>query len=453
MRVLASSSSSSRLPKVSAPLGHTAAQAGCKALGLALGTEGALAHERSGLLVLVLRHAEGAGHHAVAAADAAILVVDDRPAAVFSSALTGQAEAQAGSTQCMHCCFTNRGAPSSPLKRFTTENAVGEVSRCASKTAGSSLGAGRWFTSEHATSHARQPRHLVASTSTPGNSRRGPDAEAERDIARTPAPPAAPARTFLRLSLIKLLPRLGFFRESFSGRCAGRTTGRVRVRRRRMRGIIEALLSGPERPRARLPLVLRANRSSGRPPRGRGGSRGSHPRSTDRAPSSWSSAPASAPGRRGTEASRPSAGMGSSSVSPKSLMSTGHATASPRGNTRGNAAMELSGSRRMRRNAAGARGFPGELRCCVPRRVSSFSAGLGVRGGWVGGRGDSAQMTTSAPSAPRGIRRTGMSISPEAWRSDPGGGREPPKRALRSLRPAAEARRRPRGLRCAAPAR
>jgi hypothetical protein len=29
------------------------------------------------------------------------------PSGVFSSAVTGQADAQAGSSQCMHCCLTN----------------------------------------------------------------------------------------------------------------------------------------------------------------------------------------------------------------------------------------------------------------------------------------------------------------------------------------------------------
>jgi hypothetical protein len=49
--------------------------------------------------------------------------------ACLSSARTGQADAQAGSTQCMHWRFTNRVVPSALGVGFTTVKHSGPVVR------------------------------------------------------------------------------------------------------------------------------------------------------------------------------------------------------------------------------------------------------------------------------------------------------------------------------------
>ncbi len=146
------------------------------------------------------------------------------PFGFLSRARFGQAEAQPGATQCMHCDLAKRAArrvasPSgccrspaptgSTSKRFTTVSAVVVVSRLRSRTPGPSGGAGRRFFSAQAASQARQPAHRVVSTRTEASSAPGvsdppgssPRASAGAARAAAPAAPAT-SRKLLRLSFI-----------------------------------------------------------------------------------------------------------------------------------------------------------------------------------------------------------------------------------------------------------
>src|SRR5512138_2795058 len=111
-------------------------------------------------------------------------------------ARTGQAEAQAGATQCMHCFLAKRWTPGAFSVRFTTVKAVSLVSRRVA-SASSPGGGGFPFASAQAASQARQPTHRVVSTRTPGESVAPPGASTDAcavPAAATPAPIAATSR-------------------------------------------------------------------------------------------------------------------------------------------------------------------------------------------------------------------------------------------------------------------
>ena len=69
-------------------------------------------HGAERIIVCVGRNGERTGYHAIPTAYAHVLVVEHRPlGGVFRKASTRQAEAQAGSKQCMHCFLTSTGFP------------------------------------------------------------------------------------------------------------------------------------------------------------------------------------------------------------------------------------------------------------------------------------------------------------------------------------------------------
>src|SRR5512140_3336222 len=113
------------------------------------------------------------------------------PVGSFTIAWTGQAEAHAGATQCMHWRLTYRSSPFSVAKRFTTVKVCVAVSRVWLNTASPSAGAGSSLASAHAASHPRQPTQRVVSTRTPGPSRLASAALASE--VRRLAPAVAPA--------------------------------------------------------------------------------------------------------------------------------------------------------------------------------------------------------------------------------------------------------------------
>src|SRR5574340_1197678 len=108
-------------------------------------------------------------------------------------ARTGQAEAQAGARQCMHCFLAKRSTPGAFSVRFTTVKTCSATSRRWPNTASPSSGGGRWLASLQAASQARQPTHSVVSTSTPGPSSTCADPEGDAAAAAAPAVPAVTA--------------------------------------------------------------------------------------------------------------------------------------------------------------------------------------------------------------------------------------------------------------------
>src|SRR5512140_2049233 len=131
------------------------------------------------------------------------------PSAVFSRALTQQADAQEGSMQCMHWVFAKRSSPWGELffARLTTVKVSGPVARRAANTLSSpgETGSGSLFASLQAASQPRHPTHSVVSTRTPTAPGRGvAEARAVRDFTPRLAAPATPAilKRVLRLSFI-----------------------------------------------------------------------------------------------------------------------------------------------------------------------------------------------------------------------------------------------------------
>jgi hypothetical protein len=61
------------------------------------------------IVVFIGRHLKGAGHHAIAAADAFVGVIGHRAVGCLVRAPTMQAETQEGRLQCMHWNFTKVG--------------------------------------------------------------------------------------------------------------------------------------------------------------------------------------------------------------------------------------------------------------------------------------------------------------------------------------------------------
>ncbi len=146
MRVLASSRSSPRRPKVSAPDGQTSAQA-----GFSPGPGGPRRRCTCGRAARSSRtrtsgRRTGRRPCSTGSPGSARRVVDDRPLGLSCPcARTGHAEAHAGARQCMHCFFAKRSRrPPSTL--FTTVKAVSDVSRASSRARRRRpAAAGCWF--------------------------------------------------------------------------------------------------------------------------------------------------------------------------------------------------------------------------------------------------------------------------------------------------------------------
>ena len=79
MRRCASFRSWSRSPNSRVPVGQVVVQDGLQADGLPVGAEVHLRIRGTAELPLELGNLEGTGHHAVAAADALVVVIDHRP--------------------------------------------------------------------------------------------------------------------------------------------------------------------------------------------------------------------------------------------------------------------------------------------------------------------------------------------------------------------------------------
>src|SRR5437868_4216143 len=86
----------------------------------------------------------------------------------FVRAWNGQAETQAGSPQCMHCCFTKLSGWLLVALQSLMIFLVDEFSSSGARCRPSRLTSGsRLFAVTQAETHALQPMHLVASKSSP----------------------------------------------------------------------------------------------------------------------------------------------------------------------------------------------------------------------------------------------------------------------------------------------